>query len=233
MTENGFIVCRPCFDEASKYSNQFCQELIDLMKTAGTSYLDFSGEEATPQKVQDMLEILKNAHFLFFDHGSETGLVAQGGTSYIIDKTNDDLLIGRIVYTLACSWGLDGGWQAHRKGAKAVHCYAAVVGFMTSALPEFQESFNYGFKILHQRMTEGLEPNFKGILTLEKEKMTELSDKLMKQGNFMAATWMNTNRDSLRWYNGNDEPPESKCFWRRLAVKLFGPKKGWGLLKRT
>jgi len=202
------------------------------MKKAGTSYLDYSGDEATPPVVQDMLKAWKSAHFLFYDHGSETGLVAQGGVDYIIAKSNDELLIGRIVYTLACSWGLDGGWEAKRKGARAVHCYAAVVGFMTSALPEFQESFNHGFKLLHERMSEGLDPNFKGILALEKEKMTELSDKLMKQGNFMAASWMNTNRDSLRWYNGGGAPPESKCFWRRLAVRLFGPKLGWSLLKR-
>lgn len=203
------------------------------MKKAGTSYLDFSRNEATPREVQDMLKTWRTAHFLFYDHGSETGLVAQGGREYIIHKNNDELLIGRIVYTLACSWGLDGGWQAHRKGAIAVHCYAAVVGFMTSALPEFQESFNHGFKLLHERMKEGLEPNFKGILALEKEKMTELSDKLMKQGNFMAAALMNRNRDSLKWYNGeSSQPPESKCFWRRLAVKLFGSKLGWSLLKK-
>lgn len=202
------------------------------MEKAGTSYLDYSGDEATPQVVQDMLRIWKGAHFLFFNHANEQGLIAQGGQEYIIDKSNDELLIGRIVYTLACSWGLDGGWQAHRKGAKAVHCYAAVVGFMTSALPEFQESFNHGFKLLHEQIRLGLDPNFEEILAFEKEKMTELSDKLMKQGNFMAASWMNRNRDSLKWYNGNDEPPESKCFWRRLAVKLFGPKRGWSLLKR-
>ncbi len=100
---------------------------------------------------------------------------------------------------------------------------------MTSALKEFQESFNYGFKLLHERMQTG-EPNFPGILELEKKRMTELSDELMSQGNFLGAVWMNTNRDSLRWYNGGSEPGPSKCFWRRLAVRLFGKKLGWKLL---
>lgn len=194
------------------------------------NFIDCSGPEATRSAVVDLLKAMSQADFIFYDHGSEEGLVAQGGVDYIIDKTNDTLLIGRIVYTLACLWGADGGWEAKRKGARAVHCYVEVVGFMTSALKEFQESFNYGFKVLHERMQQDQDPNFQELLELEKQKMTELSDQLMKQGNFMAATWMNTNRDSLRWYNGNGEPPTSKCFWRRLAVKLFGKKIGWRIL---
>ncbi|NVM57281.1 MAG: hypothetical protein HWN51_04090 [Desulfobacterales bacterium] len=199
------------------------------MLKAGTNFFDFPGPEATREAVTELLKAIPQADFIFYDHGSEQGLVAQGGGDYIIDKSNSELLIGRIVYTLACLWGQDGGWQAKREGARAVHCYVEVVGFMTSALEDFQESFNYGFKLLHERMQTD-EPNFQGILELEKKKMTELSDKLMKQGNFMAASWMNRNRDSLRWYNGGSEPPESKCFLRRLAVRVFG-KRGWNLLK--
>lgn len=201
------------------------------MRTSGTNFFDFSGPEATRKAVTELLEVIPHAGFIFYDHGSEQGLVAQGGQDYIIDKTNDELLTGRIVYTLACLWGADGGWQAKRNGAKAVHCYVEVVGFMTSALRDFQEAFNYGFKLVHERMQLGLDPNFEGILALEKKNMTELSDKLMKEGNFMAAAWMNRNRDSLRWYNGGSEPPESKCFLRRLAVKIFGSRIGWNLLK--
>lgn len=201
------------------------------MRKAGTNFFDCSKEEAARKAVTELLKAISQADFIFYDHGDEQGLVAQGGHDYIIDKSNDELLIGRIVYTLACLWGQDGGWQAKRKGARAVHCYVEVVGFMTSALKDFQEAFNHGFKLLHERMRQGLEPNFQGILELEKKKMTELSDKLMKQGNFLAAAWMNTNRDSLRWYNGGSEPPESKCFLRRLAVKIFGNRIGWNLLK--
>lgn len=231
--QHGWIVGRPSFDDASKYSLEFCQELIDIMKNDGTQYLDCSKDDASRQAVVALLEAVtaEKADFLFYNHGSEEGLVAQGGKDYIIDKENDYLLIGRIVYTLACSWGADGGWQAKRNGAKAVHCYVEVVGFMTSALPDFQESFNYGWKLLHERMKHGLEPNFSGLLEKEKAKFTELSDKLMSEGNFLGAMWMNRNCDSVRWYNGGGAPPESKCFWRRLAVKIFGSKLGWNLLR--
>lgn len=200
-----------------------------MLISSGDEIFDYSKEKATREKVTRVLKSQVQAGFIFFDHGDAKGLVAQGGKEYIIDKENDELLAGRIVYTLACLWGSDGGWQAKRTGAKAVHCYVEIVGFVTSALKEFQESFNYGFRLLHERMQTG-EPNFQGILELEKKKMTELSDKLMSQGNVMAAAWMNTNRDSLRFYNGKDEPPESKCFWRRLAVKILGKKRGWKLL---
>jgi hypothetical protein len=200
------------------------------MMDSGDTLFDCPKDAATREKVIGLLKAHLQANFLFFDHGNEEGLLAQGGNEYIIDKENDEILDGRIVYTLACLWGSDGGWQAKRNGAKAVHCYVEAVGFMTSALDEFQESFTYGFKLLHERMQQGMEPNFKGILEKEREKMTELSDKLMSEGNFLAAAWMNTNRDSLRWYDGDDEPPESKCFWRRLAVRLFGKKRGWNLL---
>jgi len=201
-----------------------------LLISSEDEIFDCSKDAATRKNVIGVLAAHLQANFLYFDHGSEQGLVAQGGEEYIIDKGNDGLLAGRIVYTLACSWGADGGWHAKRNGDNAVHCYVENGGLETTALKEFQESFNYGFRLLHERMQTG-EPNFQGILELEKKRMTELSDKLMSQGNVMAAAWMNTNRDSLRWYNGEAEPPESKCFWRRLAVKLFGKKRGWKLLK--
>ncbi|GAI97431.1 unnamed protein product, partial [marine sediment metagenome] len=155
----------------------FCQELIDLLKKAGDDFFICSGPEATRQAVTVLLKAMPQAYFIFYDHGDEQGLVAQGAKDYIIDKDNDELLVDRIVYTLACSWGADGGWQAKRNGARAVHCYVEVVTFMTSALPDFQESFNYGFKLLHERMQTG-DPNFQGILELEKKKLTKLSDKL-------------------------------------------------------
>ena len=226
-----FIVARPSFDEASEYSHVFCQELIDLMKKAGTECLDFSKVDATPEKLEAILEAMPRdqAHFIFYNHGSEEGLVSQDGKTYIIHKGNLYLLKGKIVYTLACSWGADGGWQAKREGAIAVHCYGQIVGFMTSALEDFQESFNYGFKLLYGKMQQGLEPNFEGVLKKEKEKFTELSDKLMSEGNFLGAMWMNRNGASVRWYNGKSEPPPSKCFFRRLAVKIFGSEIGWNL----
>ena len=200
------------------------------MKAGDVPFFDYPGDEATRANVEHMLKLRPHAHLLFYDHGSEKGLVAQGGNSYIIDSDNVELLKGRIVYTLACLWGKDGGWETHRKGARAVGCYTEIVGFMTSALKEFQEAFNYGFKLL--LLTDSIEGDFfKNLLLEEQRKMTELSDELMARGDFMGAMWMNRNRDSRRWYNGASEPPESQCFWRRLAVKLFGNKLGWNLCK--
>ena len=199
------------------------------MKEMDIPFFDYPGDEATRANVEDMLHVKPEAHLLFYDHGDEKGLVAQDG-GYIIDSDNVELLKGRIVYTLACLWGQDGGWEAYRKGARAVHCYTEIVGFMTGALEEFQEAFNYGFGLLFTVTNDG-EPDFKRILELEKAKMTELLDDLMEKGDFLGAMWMGINRDSVRWYNGGSEPPESKCFLRRLAVRIFGPKTGWNLRK--
>lgn len=195
------------------------------MKEWGDPSHDFAGETAKRPNIGVALVAKPQAHFVFYDHGDELGLVAQGG-GYIIDSNNVELLKNRIVYTLACLYGKDGGWKAHRIGARAVHCYVEVVGFMTGALKEFQESFNYGFKLLH-----GIGPKFSEISEKEKEKMTELLDELMEKGDFLGAMWMGRNRDSLRWYNGGGAPPESTCFFRRLAVRIFGPKTGWNLRK--
>jgi len=203
----------------------FCQELIELMKEWGDPSFDYAGDDATRVDVEDMLRKRPLAHFVFYDHGDEKGLVAQDG-GYIIDSDNVALLKDRIVYTLACLYGKDGGWEAHRIGARAVHCYVEVVGFMTGALKEFQESFNYGFKLLHE-----IGPKFSEISEKEKEKMTELLDDLMEKGDFLGAMWMGRNRDSVRWYNGGGAPPESTCFFRRLAVRIFGPEIGWNLRK--
>jgi len=38
-------------------------------------------------------------------------------------------------------------------------------------------------------------------------------------------------RNALRVYGEGADSPESKCAFRKLAVKLFGPKAGWRLIK--
>ncbi len=103
-TKQSWIIARPRFDEATQYSHVFCQELIDLLKKAGANFFDCSGPEATRQAVTELLKAMPQVDLIFYDHGDEQGLVAQGGEDYIIDKSNDELLIGRIVYTLACLW---------------------------------------------------------------------------------------------------------------------------------
>lgn len=193
---------------------------MDLLKDGVVPFIDLSKEDVTRENVEFNLQIMPQiTGVVFYNHGSETCLYAQNGKDCVIDSKNASLLKDKILYTLACLYGKDGGWEAHRKGAQAVHCYTEIVGFMTSALTEFQEAFNHGFKLLLE-----LGPHFTAISKAEKEKFTELSDNLMARGDFMSAMWMNRNRDSVVWYNGGDEPPESKCFWRRLAVRIFGTK---------
>jgi hypothetical protein len=218
-----WVICRPRFDEASGYSYQFCGKITEFMRDKGVDYLDLAGGEATRERVESELQRDKDANFCFFNHGSREGLF-QDESRYVIDKRNDGILSGREVYTLACSWGANGGIDAWKKGAKAVWAYVDVVSFTTEALPEFQEFFVSGIRF----RLEGR--SWEECLRSAKELAKELCRKLIESGKYISSIVLQQDADSLRCYTQSN-PPETKCPLRKVALKIFGAE-GWRLRAR-
>lgn len=218
-----WIVCRPKFDEATQHSHQIGQVIRDLFKEHGLSDVDLAQEDARRPPLVQKLGQHPDANFCFCNHGDATGLVQQGGQGYVIDKSNDELLAGRIVYAVvACLWGSDGGIDTWNKGAEEVWCCIDVVSFTTDCLAEFTEFFVAGLK----RRLEGYPP--KQSLAYARETGYRLAGELGAAGNYLASVLMRRDTDILRCYNG--EPPDtSTCLGRRLAIKIFGPERAWKL----
>lgn len=207
------LLAAPKFDEATLYSHLWS---LRLATELGLTELDkvLLEDDATRKNFER--EIPNHNLFVFYDHGDEDSLVAQGGQENMLDLENVGLVADKEVYTLACLSAKRLGVEAWRKGA-VFWGYTDVFGFTTSDEEIFCEAQNAGL-ILKRK--EGL--YWPTALERAKEKFNELIDKTEDP---WAKTWLRHNRDCLVCYNG--EAPKSSCFWRNLAIRLFGPSIGW------
>jgi len=213
------IIVRPEFDEASKWSYEWARRLMDAVK-GKVAFVDLAADGATRANTEKALKDYQSHDFIFYDHGSEEGLAAQGGEEYCIDKSNDSLLEGRIVYTLACLWASDGGVDAWRKGAKVVVGYEKEFTFN----PQYEEFFcraaNAGYIAYANGETDWAK--IKQIMIDEFNKAIDECDDPWSK------LWLQWDRDILRIYPV--DTPKSKCVFRRMALRLFGTP-GWKLSK--
>jgi len=217
------VFVRPKFDSASIYSNLWCQRLIDAVKDKLEGYIDLSEDKATRENVEKALSENPDADFCFYNHGNTEGLAEQGGAGYAIDRKNSYLLKGRFAYSMACLWGQGGGAQAYSEGAKAVVAYAEEFTFTTEDEQYFSEAANSGF--IAYANGETVWAKIKAVMV---EAFNKIIDAIQDPWGKMWARW---DRDALRVYGEGADTPESKCTFRKIAIRIFGPKVGWKLTK--
>ena len=172
-------------------------------------------EEAT--RVNFETEIPNYNIFIFYDHGERDRLVAQGGQSNVLDLGNVDVVKGKQCYTMACLsadtlgvevWKREGTYWGNKE----------IVGFTPADKEIFYEAWNYGAIL---RWKQAL--SWKESLDQTRSKCDDLIDEIDDP---WGKVWLNSYRESLACYDG-EEPPPSECPFRRLAIRLFGPKLGW------
>jgi len=210
------LIAAPRFDDVTAYSYKWAVQLAQDLGGQQTLLLE---QDATRENFEK--EIGNHNLFVFEDHGDKQGLIQQGGQGYMVDKSNDSLLKGKEVYTMACEWASDGGIDAWKKGATAVWGYTQVFGFTTDEEGLFCEAANYG---LLAKVREGL--TWKDALERAKQKFDEL---IVKAKDAWSKIWLTHDRDSLVCYTEETPPNTSTCPFRKAALKLFGSKLGWKL----
>jgi len=207
------ILVRPEFDTATYYTYRWAEKVKKLFPC-----IDLPKEKATRDQVETVLRNYPRDMLVFFDHGNKDCLVSQD-RKCVINFDNVELLANREVYTLACLSAKSLGIEAHKKGCLAYWGYTDVVSFTTDALDEFEKAFLHGLKLYRKGHS------WKECLEKTKEFFTELVNKLVSVGKYMAAVCMENNRDILVCYT-KEEAPE-QCPFRRFVVWLLGPKLGY------
>lgn len=209
----------PCFEEVTEHSFAWNQRLMEKLPQRKEQLLK---EDAVRAKFEQKVQSLKPDFFVFYNHGSETQLVGNDEQP-IVDLGNVQLLKGLEVYTLACLSAKELGVEAWRQGAKAYWGNDDEFGFTDDEEQVFEELAGHG---LLCRLLKGM-----SWADAKKEVIDKYNyeiDKANANFNFIASMILVQNRDSLRVWNG--EQPETQCLGRKLAIKLFGPKRGWKLL---
>jgi len=191
--------------------------MMNLLSQLDTDYTLLLKDKAVRENFER--EVGRHDIVVFYDHGDERGLYAQGGATYIVDKKNNHLLKGRVIYTLACTWCSDGGIDTWRKGAKVVWGYVDVFGFTLTDEKLFEECANYGLIAV---LKEGL--SWEEALEKAKKKFDEA---IKKARDGWSIVWLRHNRDALVCYTENNPPKTSRCLFRRFLIWLLGAKRAW------
>jgi len=203
-------------DEPTRYSLQWCQEIVDFLKSKGETVTDFPNSDAVRGKVTAGLQAFPDAFYVHYGHGDQDREVGDDGEP-IIDLDNVYILSGREVYTMSCLSAKVLGVEAYNKKCIAFWGFVDVVSFTTDALSEFKEALNYGFYLRYEGKT------WKECIDLTKQKMQEIINKLMANGRFMAASALDGDMNALVCWDGG-APPSEACPVSRVIVRLFGYK---------
>jgi len=219
-----WCIIRPRFEEVTEITYDEAQDAIDYMRKYGIDVLDLAKEDAVREKVEETLKKNPDINVAHYDHGNAESWIGNDERA-CIDLKNVDLLTGKECYCNNCSSAAKLGLEAWKRKAKAYWGYKDIFYFTTDAKDEFQEFVNNGIK----RRVDGY--TWKDCLEMTKELATKLIDKLVQTGRAMAAACMTHDRDCLVCYT-EDMPPASDCGFRRLAIRVFGPKLGWKISRK-
>jgi len=216
------LLVAPVFDEVTPYSYDWSREVKAILESKGYEVKDLSGTEISRKDVEKHLDDVDL--FCFYDHGSENALWGSRKEP-VIDLSNVKLLSGKEVFTMACLSAKRLGVEAWKSKSKVYWGYCEPFIFTTDSLEEFKKFANCGINF----RLEG--KSWKECLSLAKELGNKLAEELSKAGKFIAASCMRNDVNALRCYNG--EAPATKCFFRKIALKIFGSLAGWRLSKKT
>ncbi|MEM2259986.1 MAG: hypothetical protein QXP52_00175 [Candidatus Aenigmatarchaeota archaeon] len=210
------LVIAPKFDEATEYTFKWVQEVKEELQKQGYNVIFLSNGV----KRKDVEETIKNEEIdlvVFYNHGNEDCLWGSHSEK-VIDCDNIDLFKGKEIYTLACLSAKKLGVEAWKKGVKLFIGYDDTFVFTTTEEELFKECANSGIlKKLRDKVS------WKEAFDYMKKKFDEAIDKAKE---FWTKTWLAHDRDCLRKYDSL-QPPITKCFFRKIAIKLFGEKLGW------
>jgi len=202
----------PKWDETTIHTSDWFLDLVDQLREEKWYLL--LGEEATRGNVENALKKLEVDMVVFYDHGTEYGLLAQDGHEHCLDKGNLHLVAGKVIYTLACLAGKDYGVEAYSKYDCVFWGYRKLFGFTIKDEKLFKECANFGliYKLKNKC-------SWKEAYEKTREKFNEA---IRKAKSIWSKMWLRHDRDALVCYAPGMPPPKPKCPLRRVAIKLFG-----------
>ena len=209
------LLVAPVFDDITKYSLVWANEIEDWLSNPTV----LKGRPITRSEVEQHLK--GKTLYIHYGHGSENALWGSH-TEAVVDLKNVKLL-PKEVYTMSCLTAKRLGVAAWRNGS-TYYGYYESFSFTEDSLKEFQEFANCGMKF----HLSG--ESWKEVTRLAKELGSKLAETLISSGRYIASICMRQNVQALRCYN-SEAPTESDCFFRRIALKLFGAK-GWSLFTK-
>lgn len=219
---NKLIVVRPIIegDEVTPITFEEAQEVVDYAKAENVEVVDVAKGEAVRENVERVLRENPGVLVLHANHGNE-GAWFGADERACVDLNNVKLLAYRECYANNCSSAAKLGVEAWKLGA-VYYGFREVFVFTIEEEPYFKQFVNHGIK----KRIDGL--SWKECLSSAKQLAQKLVDELVRAGKGLAAACLHHDAEVLVCYT-EDMPPTSDCAFRKVALRIFGPKIGWKL----
>lgn len=112
------LITRPNHDKVTSYLFQWGKEVIQYKYPEKIQFFDLQGVDANKEKVESYLKKQFPRAVLFNGHGSNRIICGFKDENLIEMGKNDELLKGKIIYSLSCSSAKELGVSAVNKGAE-------------------------------------------------------------------------------------------------------------------
>ncbi len=129
MNKNIVVTC-PNHDLTTRYISSYAKYFIDEAIKKGNQVTILEKERARLKELTSVVHKLQPNAIFFNGHGNSDCIYGQDN-EYLINKTNNDLLVNVIVYALSCSAAVRLGPSSVKVGAKAFIGYNADFIFYT------------------------------------------------------------------------------------------------------
>lgn len=218
------LVVRPILegDEVTPFSNRWAEDSIRNLKDAHFNVNDLGGREVSRQELLEAIASRDPFIVVHYDHGQEDGWIGNSQEP-ILTSSDAGVLSGRIVYTMNCSSAKKLGVSAWRAGAKVYVGYVDTFTFTLDGELLFREAVGYGLYLYLNGVSDWSEV---------KRRMVDKFNEMMAQTTDpWTGMWLRSDRDALVIWNG--EQPGTTCFFRKIALKVFGPRRGWFRRRET
>jgi len=113
------LITRPNHDKVTSYLFMWSKEILEESYPVMPIFLDLRGSDANREKVESYLKKQNPEFVLFNGHGTDSCICGFKDEMLIESKRNEELLKGRIVYSLSCSSAKVLGKDAIEKGTEA------------------------------------------------------------------------------------------------------------------
>lgn len=113
------LITRPNHDKVTSYLFAWGKKIIEDSDLSKIQFLDLSAENATNKKVESYLKKQNPKIVLFNGHGSSTQIFGFKEEVLIEKDKNEELLKGKIIYSLSCDSARKLGKSIVEKGAEA------------------------------------------------------------------------------------------------------------------
>jgi len=201
-----FLLVRPSYDLVTSTLHSWADDLLTSVRGSGHhSCTDLSGASATRSNTEAQLHSGIDC-FVFYGHGDYESLFAQDGSKgspACVDRVNDSLLSGKLVYVVACDSAATLGPHALGKGAEVYIGYNDLFGIVWGG-PEvwFRRASNSGILFL-VAAPSGATPSCDAAVNYMRSVYDFAIHYYSRGGGVghynyaLAAAWLRWNRDSL------------------------------------